>query len=81
MLTLVGNDYIEAGHRLEENFLYPGKNRIRSLGVEGSAEGAYESLIQAFDNELEAPPPEAKRKRPRKKTSKKKRVARRRRKG
>lgn len=57
-LTIMGDDFIDAGHRLNEppqpRFLYRGTNEpIRKIPMGSSSKEAYENFIKAFNNQLE----------------------------
>lgn len=68
VLTLRGDDYVSAGIRLEDRFLYTDGSPIENLNMGGSSEEAYDQFVSAFNNEVEAPRKEDER------SSKKKRL-------
>ncbi len=63
-LTIMGDDFIDAGHRLNEppdpKFLYTNGEPIREISMGKTSKEAYENLIKAFNNELEQPRKEEK---------------------
>ncbi len=52
VLTILGDDFTDAGNRLEENFLYPDGTRVRTIDMGDSADEAFQNLEKAFNNEL-----------------------------
>lgn len=54
-LTIAGNEYIEAGCRLEEHFLTTSGERVRKIPMGSSASEAYANLVSAFNNRQETP--------------------------
>lgn len=52
VLTILGDDFTDAGNRLEENFLYKDGNRVRYIDMGNSSQEAYDNLEKAFNNEL-----------------------------
>lgn len=55
VLTILGDDYIDAGHRLKERFRYTDGTRIRKINMGNSEVEAHEAFISAFNNKLEKP--------------------------
>lgn len=59
VLTLIGDSFTEAGHRLNEppnpKFLYTNGEPIKKLNMGKSSKEAYETFIKAFNNRLEKP--------------------------
>lgn len=49
-LTIDGSDYVDAGNRLEENFLTTSGEKIHSVPMGNSANEAYKNLMNAFNN-------------------------------
>lgn len=49
-ITIEGNDYEEAGIRLEKNFRTPDGDKIHRIPAGDSADEAYENLVKAFNN-------------------------------
>lgn len=52
ILTILGNDYIDVGHRLEENFKYVDGSRVRKISMGNSSYEAYQNFLSAFNNKL-----------------------------
>jgi hypothetical protein len=52
VLYVNGDDYIDAGHRLEGRFLYPDGTPIRKIPMGKSKEEAYKNFVLAFENKL-----------------------------
>ena len=55
VLYILGDDYIDAGHRVEGRFLYADGTPIRKIPMGKSKEEAYENFVKAFNNELPKP--------------------------
>lgn len=55
VLYIQGDDYIDAGHRLEGRFIYPDGTPIRKIPMGDSKEEAYENFVSAFENKLPRP--------------------------
>lgn len=51
MLVIEGDDHVGAGHRLENNFRYTNKVRIKEIPMGKSKQEAYENFVKAFNNE------------------------------
>jgi hypothetical protein len=49
-LTIDGSDYVDAGQRLEENFITTTGERVHSIPMGNSADEAYENFVKAFNN-------------------------------
>ncbi len=54
-LIIRGNELLDAGTRLEENFITTEGYDVYSINMGSSAQEAYDNLVAAFDNELEDP--------------------------
>ena len=52
VLVFRGDEYIAAGIRPTDHFLYTDGSQIKSIDVEGSAEYAYKKFLDAFNNRL-----------------------------
>lgn len=52
VLTILGDDYTDAGHRMEENFLYTNGNRVREVSMGKNPKEAYQNFVDAFQNKL-----------------------------
>ena len=56
VLTILGDDFIDAGHRLNEpptpRFLYTNGKPIRKIPMGKSSKEAYENFMKAFNNQL-----------------------------
>ncbi len=52
VLTILGDDFTDAGNRLEENFLHKDKTRVRQIDMGNSSQEAFDNLEKAFNNEL-----------------------------
>lgn len=57
ILTIRGNETVEAGTRCEGHFLYPDGEPITSIPMGNSKEEAYDNLVMAFNNKLQKPQP------------------------
>jgi hypothetical protein len=55
VLIIQGNDYVDAGHRIEGRFLSKDGTPIKKILMGKSKEEAYKNFVAAFDNRLEAP--------------------------
>ena len=55
ILTILGDDKIDAGHRVKKHFRYTDGTRIRKVNLGKSEEEAYEIFVNAFNNQLEKP--------------------------
>lgn len=55
VLLIEGDDYIDAGHRLENRFKYPDGSDIRSIPMGSSKEQAFKNFLDAFENKLQKP--------------------------
>lgn len=55
ILTILGDDTMDAGHRVKERFRYTDSTRIRKLNLGKSEEEAYEIFVNAFNNQLDKP--------------------------
>lgn len=55
VLIIQGDDYIDAGHRVEGRFLHPDGAPIRKIDMGNSKEEAYANFIAAFENKLGKP--------------------------
>lgn len=55
VLIIQGDDYIDAGHRVEGRFLYSDGTPIRRIQMGNSKEEAYENFVAAFENRIEKP--------------------------
>lgn len=51
-LTVLGDDYIDAGNRCKENFKYTDGIKIRKIYMGNSPKEAYTNFINAFNNKL-----------------------------
>jgi len=51
VLTILGDNEIDAGHRLKERFKYTDGTRIRKIPMGSSEEQGYKNFIDAFNNE------------------------------
>jgi len=52
VLVIQGDDYIDAGHRVEGRFLYSDGTPIRKIQMGNSKEEAYENFVAAFENKI-----------------------------
>lgn len=60
ILTIGGDDHVDAGQRVEEHFWYKDSDeRVRDIPMGSSSKEAYENLVLAFQNRLEQPKKEA----------------------
>lgn len=56
VLTVGGDDHVDAGQRVEEHFWYKDSDeRVRNIPMGDSSKEAYENLVLAFQNRLQAP--------------------------
>jgi len=55
VLYILGDDYIDAGHRIEGRFLYPDGTPIKKIPMGNSKEEAYKNFVLAFENRLPKP--------------------------
>lgn len=55
ILTILGNQELDAGHRLKERFRYTDGSKIRRIEMGNSEAEAYENFLSAFNNKLEKP--------------------------
>lgn len=55
VLTITGNDFIGAGHRLKKNFRYPDGTPIHEIPMGTSAEEGFANLMAGFKNRLAKP--------------------------
>lgn len=55
ILTIRGDEGLEAGTRCEGHFLYPDGSPIKDIPMGDSKEEAYSNLVKAFNNELPKP--------------------------
>lgn len=55
VLTLGGDDHIDAGHRIRKHFRYMDGTKIREINMGGSERESYKNFVAAFNNKLEAP--------------------------
>lgn len=55
VLIIRGDDYNDAGHRIEGRFQYPDGTPIRKISMGSSKEEAYKNFVAAFENKLEKP--------------------------
>lgn len=55
VLIIRGDDYVDAGHRVEGRFQYTDGTPVRKVPMGNSKEEAYKNLVAAFDNELPKP--------------------------
>lgn len=59
VLHILGDEYLDVGHRLNENpdpkFLYTDKTPIREIDMGKTSKEAYENFMKAFNNELIKP--------------------------
>lgn len=55
ILTIRGDETVEAGTRCEGHFLYPDGTPIKDIPMGNSKEEAYANLVSAFNNELPKP--------------------------
>jgi hypothetical protein len=53
MLTIVGDDYVSAGHRFSERFRTPDGTPIRRIDMGGDEKEAYKNFLAAWNNEYE----------------------------
>jgi len=55
-LTILGDDFTDAGHRLNEEpgprFLHTDKSPIRTIPMGKTSKEAYENFLRAFNNQL-----------------------------
>lgn len=58
ILTLGGDDHIDAGHRIRKHFRYTDGTKIREINMGGSEKESYKNFVAAFENKLD--PPQAK---------------------
>lgn len=49
-LTILGDDFTDAGHRIESKFKYTNGDRIRKIDMGNSADEAYQNFMNAFNN-------------------------------
>lgn len=54
-LQILGDDHVQAGHRLETRFKYPDGSPIRYLQCGDSSQETWDNFTAAFDNELDRP--------------------------
>jgi len=54
-LTILGDDHIGAGHRIEKHFRYTNGIPIRKIWMGTSAKMGAENLIKAFENKMDPP--------------------------
>lgn len=55
VLTLGGDDHIDAGHRISKHFRYTDGSRIREIRMGSSEKESYKNFVAAFRNELDPP--------------------------
>ena len=55
VLIIQGDDYIDAGHRVEGRFLYPDGSPMERINMGNSKEEAYTNFVAAFENKLDKP--------------------------
>ena len=59
ILQIMGDDYVDAGHRLNEppcpRFMYTDGTPIRIIDMGGTSKEAHDNLIKAFNNQLVKP--------------------------
>lgn len=60
VLTILGDDFTDAGHRLEEKFKYTNGNPIREISMGKSSQEGYKNFLDGFNNKLIEPVKEAK---------------------
>lgn len=53
VLTICGDDHIDAGHRLSSHFRYTDGTRVRDIPMGKSEKEAYENFTAAFENKLD----------------------------
>ncbi len=53
ILTILGDDHVGAGHRLENRFEYKDGSPIREIPMGTNSKEAYINFIKAFENQLE----------------------------
>lgn len=54
ILTIIGDDHVGAGHRLEGRFLYTNGSLVKEIPMGTNAAEAYKNFTQAFDNKFHA---------------------------
>jgi len=52
VMIIQGDDYIDAGHRIEGRFLYTDGTPIRKIPMGNSKDEAYQNFVDAFENKL-----------------------------
>lgn len=52
VMIIQGDDYIDAGHRIEGRFLYTDGTPIRRIPMGNSKDEAYQNFVDAFENKL-----------------------------
>ena len=55
VLIIQGDDYIDAGHRVEGRFLYSDGSPMEKINMGNSKEEAYTNFVAAFENKLDKP--------------------------
>lgn len=61
VLTVGGDDHVDAGQRVEEHFWYKDSDeRVKDIPMGNTSKEAYENLVLAFQNRLERPKREVK---------------------
>jgi len=53
VLVIQGDDYIDAGHRVEGRFRYSDGTSVRAIPMGANKEEAYKNFMDAFENKLE----------------------------
>ena len=53
VLTVLGDDFIGAGHRLTERFRFTDGSRVRHIPLGHSEKESAENFVKAFENKLE----------------------------
>jgi hypothetical protein len=55
VLIIRGDDYVDAGHRVEGRFNYPDGTPIKRIPMGSTKEEAYKNFVSAFENKLAKP--------------------------
>lgn len=55
VITIIGDDHTDAGHRLKEHFKYKDGSRIKNIPMGKSPREGFDNFITAFDNGLVRP--------------------------
>lgn len=55
VLTIGGDDHVDAGHRITKHFRYTDGQRIRQIDMGSSEKESYQNFVAAFENRLEPP--------------------------